>query len=635
MGAVILGKMHLRWCDRCNVPVLEQKACSICGSLTREVKLTPPGDARPAFDSDKKRLRAIIDSQYGAGTGELVVPEGHIVLLNKAPDLDRMDEVIIDGEVVGTLRFGLATGEKFLLRPSSAARVAPKATKGWIRIDGVAADAIRTKKASALAVGVHDCDPAIRAGSDVLVLDPDWKAVSVGTSKMSSEQMMRHERGTAVKTRWTAEQQTSTAETKLSDWTAALAANRDVMERRTNDAVQFIKRVVGESRLPVAVSFSGGKDSLATLLLVLEAGIRPKLIFVDTGLEFPETKANVREAAYEYGLDLIVESAGDSFWKNLPRFGPPAKDFRWCCKTCKLGPATQLILKNFPDGVLSFIGQRAYESQQRAQKPSVWRNPWTPNQLAASPIQKWTALHVWLFLMSKKARANPLYEKGLERIGCFMCPATDLAELRLVKGLTEEYARWQEFLDAYAERTGRPKEWLAYDLWRWKRMPKSVLDEIGIPEIPSPSTEDLDLAPLEFRSTSGYSPCVQGLSMEGIFTRALPMDRVANMMNIIGEVTTSPDGSIAESESVTVFRDGPVMIKAGDERMLRSKAAVLTEVVQRAVSCAGCGICLGRCKKGALHLEGQVVVDQEKCDHCGACLGPCPAVKFRDGELDI
>ncbi len=634
MGAIILGKMHLRWCDQCNVPVLEQKSCSLCGSETREVKLTPPGDARPAFEADKQRLRGIIDSQYGPGTGVTVVPEGRIVLLNKAPDLDRMDEVIVDGEVVGTLRFGLATGEKFLLRPSSAARVASLATKGCIRIDSAAADAIRNKKASALAVGVLECDPSIRAGMDVLVLDPEGNAVSVGTSKMSSEQMMRHERGTAVKTRWSVEPSARTANGRDSDWPSALAANREVIGRRTKEAAEFVKKVVDESELPVAVSFSGGKDSLATLLLVLDAGISPKLIFVDTGLEFRETRANVERTAGRYGLELIVESAGDSFWRNLPRFGPPAKDFRWCCKTCKLGPATQLILKNFPGGVLSFIGQRAYESQQRAQKPPVWRNPWTPNQLAASPIQKWTALHVWMYLMSKGAEVNPLYEKGLERIGCFMCPATDVAELRRVRELTAEYGRWQRFLDEYAARTGRAREWLVNDLWRWKRLPKSVLEEIGVPEMP-PSSEESDMGPLEFRSTSGYSPCVEGLSMEGIFSRPLPMDRVANMMNIIGEVTTSPDSSIAESRSVTVFREGPVMIKAQDEGALRRKAGQLQEVVQRAVDCAGCGICLGRCKNGALHLDGQVVLDPEKCDHCGACLGPCPAVRFREAELDI
>jgi phosphoadenosine phosphosulfate reductase len=123
--------------------------------------------------------------------------------------------------------------------------------------------------------------------------------------------------------------------------------------------------------------------------------------------------------------------------------------------------------------------------------------------------------------------------------------------------------------------------------------------------------------------------------MEGVFSGPLPMDRVANMLSIIGPVTTSPDMNIAEVRSITVFSEGPVMVKARDENELREKASMLREVVFRAVNCAGCGICTVRCKNGALHLDGQVIIDLKKCNHCGACLGPCPAVKFREDELDI
>jgi phosphoadenosine phosphosulfate reductase len=637
VGAIILGKIHLRWCDSCNLPVLEQASCGICGGKTRQVELTPPGDARPAFESDITRIRKLIDDQFGKGAGRAVIPEGRIVLLNKAPDIDRMDEIILDGEVVGAVRFTLLNEERFLPRPISAERIAPLVKKSWVKIDPVAAEAVRTKKASTLAVGVLECDREIEPGKEVLVLDQEGGAVSVGVAKMSSSEMMAHKRGTAVKTRWSVSGTPSKTIQKAAGWGDVIAANREVISRRVQEAKKFILKIIEESKLPVAVSYSGGKDSLATLLLVLEAGVRPKLIFVDTGLEFEETKKNVIETAKIHDLELVVESAGESFWKNLDHFGPPAKDFRWCCKTCKLGPATQLIQKNFPEGVLSFIGQRAYESQQRAEKSKVWRNPWTPNQLAASPIQKWSALHVWIYLFSKGAKVNPLYAEGLERIGCFMCPATDMAELRKVREISPQYARWQGFLDEFAEKNGRPSAWLEYDLWRWKRIPKSVLDELapignGISALAIPAPES---AQLEFRSTSGYSPCVEGLSMEGVFSRPLPMDRVANMLSIIGPVTTSPDMNIAEVRSITVFSEGPVMVKARDENELREKASMLREVVFRAVNCAGCGICTVRCKNGALHLDGQVIIDLKKCNHCGACLGPCPAVKFREDELDI
>lgn len=616
---------------------MEQSSCGKCGEKTRSVKLTPPGDARPAFDSDIERIRSLVDDQFGPGTGELVLPQGRLVLLNKAPDIDRMDEVIVDGEVAGAVRFSLMTGDKFLLRPKSALAIAPEVRKSWVKIDGGAVQPIREKRASALAIGVLDCDQSIVPGTEVIVLDPEGRPVTVGTSKMSATEMLEHKRGTAVKSRWVVDSDEHHSHGPAAEWRDAVNANGEVLLRRTQESVEFIKRIVRDNQLPVAVSYSGGKDSLATLLLVLDAGIRPKLIFVDTGLEFEETVKNVDETARQFSLDLIIESAGDAFWKNLTHFGPPAKDFRWCCKTCKLGPATRLIQKNFPGGVLSFIGQRAYESEQRARKGSVWRNPWTPNQLAASPIQKWTALHVWLYLFSKGAKVNPLYEKGLERIGCFMCPATDLAELRRVRAISPEYGRWQTVIDSHSRARRLPNEWLEFDLWRWKRLPKSVMDEIGMKEasFAAGSGKEGAESPLEFRSTSGYSPCVEGISMEGVFSKELQMDRVANLLNMIGEVAVSPDGRIAEVDKMTVFLEGPVMVKAKDEKELRRKSVQLKEAVFRAMDCAGCGICVARCETGALRLEGQVRIDVERCTHCGSCFGPCPVVIFKEDELDI
>lgn len=637
MGEIRLGKIHLRWCDACNVPVLEQGSCGVCGARTREVKITPPGDARPAFEFDIARIKSLIDLQFGGGAGEAIIPDGHIVILNKAPDIDRMDEVIVDGRVVGAVRFGLASGEKFILRPAGAVIIAGDAERNWVEVDDGAARAIRAKSASTLAVGVTACDPEISPGAEVIVRDSAKRAVSIGLSKMSSSEMLAHKRGTAVKTRWIVDEQDQQHPSRSASWEEVITANREVMDRRVREAKEFIRKTVRENGLPVAVSYSGGKDSLATLHLVLDSGITPKLLFVDTGLEFEETKRNVEEIADEFGLELVTESAGDAFWKNLEHFGPPARDFRWCCKTCKLGPATRIIQRNFPEGVLSFIGQRAYESEKRAAKGKVWRNPWTPGQLAASPIQKWTALHIWLYLFSKKANVNPLYMEGLERIGCFMCPATDLAELRRVKGMGREYSRWQDYLAAYSKQRGMADSWLAYDIWRWKRIPSSVVDELRLAGI----TLDLETetrgraAPLEFRYTSGYSPCVEGLSMEGIFSEPLDMQRVSNLLNIIGDVTSSPDGSIAEVEKITVFAEGPVMVKAKDEQELKAKAAKIREVVFRAMNCAGCGICIARCKAGALSLDGTVRLDEELCTHCGSCLGPCPVVQFRDDELDI
>jgi len=64
--------------------------------------LTPPGDVRPAFEANIRLLREIINQQFGDKCGEYMFPDDQIVLMNKIPALDRMDEIIVDGEVIGT-----------------------------------------------------------------------------------------------------------------------------------------------------------------------------------------------------------------------------------------------------------------------------------------------------------------------------------------------------------------------------------------------------------------------------------------------------------------------------------------------------------------------------------------------------
>ncbi len=72
------------------------------------------------------------------------------------------------------------------------------------------------------------------------------------------------------------------------------------------------------------------------------------------------------------------------------------------------------------------------------------------NQIGASPIQNWTAMHVWLYLFSKNAPYNRLYEEGFDRIGCWLCPSAEMADLIRVR---ESYPElWKCFEEALERR---------------------------------------------------------------------------------------------------------------------------------------------------------------------------------------
>jgi phosphoadenosine phosphosulfate reductase len=601
------------------------------------MEITPPGDARPGFSHDIELARRTLDSQFGPGAGAAVLPEGRLVVLNKAPALDRMDEVIADGAVLGTMRYDVGRGWTFLPRMQAARAMEAVMTKGRIVADDGAVPFV-LKGSNLLAPGVVDVDPGIKAGDEVVVLDRQGHAIAAGLARMASEDMTPGARGMAVKVRWVEEWRDG-PEMRASTWEDAIEANRPEMDRKVSEAVAFMKRVIGQHDLPAMISFSGGKDSLATLLVAKRAGLDLPVFFIDTGLEFPETIQHVKDVAARHGSRLIVEQAPrEAFQEGLRVFGPPGRDYRWCCKTNKLGPTVRAIMKHYPDGVLSFIGQRRYESEARASKPRVWNNPWTPGQVGASPIQNWTALHVWLLIMSEGEKANPWYERGLDRIGCFLCPASDLAELELVKEGSPLYADWLEALRQHAGSRGLPQEWIDYGAWRWRRMPSSYrqeLDKAGI-EIGRGESKAEEPTNLRLFLAKGVSPCIMGFSIEGAFSRPLDLDRVKNVLNLIGPVELSTAEGWCSVDGVTVFEEGAVIAKGPDVEGLKEKVEEVRRAVVNAEECVGCGVCIARCCEGALRIElGKIVVNEATCIHCGRCAEPCPAVTFGDAAFDF
>jgi len=639
MGAVILGKNHLRWCYSCNLPIMESKQCPVCGAGTKEMILTPPADARPAFDHDISLVRKLVDKDFGEGAGTALLPDGHIVLMNKAPSIDRMDEVVVDGAVVGTIRYDIGEGWKFITRMQGALRIGKRFSKGFVVCDPGAVVFIKESK-NLMAPGVNDAHPDVKIGDEVIIVDPDMNVIATGIARMSAQEMKESDKGVAVKTRWYKTEEFRDLHIEHT-WEDVVKANQGIIDKRVSEAVSFMKSTIERNNLPAAVSFSGGKDSLACLLLALDAGLDIPILFIDTGLELSETVEHVHDVVKRHDLKLIEEKApSDAFFGNVKFFGPPAKDFRWCCKTNKLGPTVSAINKNFPDGVLSFIGQRKYESEARNVKPRVWRNPWTPGQLGASPIQSWSAMHVWLYIFSKKEPFNVWYTRGLDRIGCFLCPASDLSELEIISEYSDRSPQWQKFLEEYREANGLPAEWKDFGLWRWKSAPLSIKEEVkkvtgkDVPELTKKRSSDK--GPIIMKVQEGYSPCVIGYSVEAALSRPIDLKKLKPFTHAIGwHVELDEENDILTADMITFHGAGSIISKANVEKDARVRIDEAFQLVVRAEQCIGCGLCVARCSPKALYLkDGKVEIHEDECIFCKDCFGPCPAVKFGSDQSD-
>jgi phosphoadenosine phosphosulfate reductase len=621
--------------------------CALCGTPTIKCKTTPPGDTRPAFTHDIELIRQTIDFQYGASVGPKVIPDRKLVVLNKAPALDRRNEIILDGIIIGALYFDILHQRwKFLPKVEGARRLWLAGCNKWVKIYEGAVNPL-IKGANLLAPGVKDCDPFIQPGDDVIIITPSDEVLGVGVAKFSGETILTTKRGMVVKMKRCGPPAPPSIRQDGQTWDMAVQANMQVLNLKAEKAIQFMRSVADTYRKPKAVAYSGGKDSLCLLLLALEAlGDQFDVFFADTGIEFPETIDNVFTTMNDLGIEnrLIYKKTEANWEIMLNKFGPPARDFRWCCKLLKLSPTAQIIRENYPEGVVTFLGVRRYESQPRAQEHRVWKNPFVPGQIGASPIKNWTALHVWLYLLMKNAVVNPLYYKGFERIGCIYCPAMKLSELHEIKETHEHlYRFWMEFLNNWAKSNGYAEEWATYGFWRWKKLVKGQIRVAEQLDLQINKLEShIDIQPTRYvikekiRSKDG-----DFYTLEGRFPYPIDIQRIGNLLHILGRSWTSESFDQVNMQidefSVIIFADGT--FKMNTSRLNAGKRLIknLTKIMLRAQNCVGCGFCEIFCPQGATTLEAQYnypIIDEKKCINCAQCLNTCPSLlRFSEKPL--
>ncbi len=636
-----LGPLLLSWCDHCNVPIASGSHCGYCDGATRHVSIAPPGDVRPAFAGDLERLIKSITRQYGTRAAQALFPSDKVVLLNAIPDLDRCEEVILDGQIIGLHRFRLENMEwEFVPKLEGGRRLAKVSQNKLVVIYDSAVDFI-VSGANVLRPGIKDADSGIKPGDYVLVVNEQGLVVLTGLAAMTGEEMKTGERGLAVRKRYWGPPSEAKLLPRGQTWKKVLKANSPLLQRLEKKAINFVQDTVTEFNRPIAVAFSGGKDSLAVLILVKKA--LPKqdfhVMFIDTGIEFPETIENVFASVSTLGLKdcfLIKHVDKDQFFRVLNQFGLVARDFRVCCKTVKLGPTAQLIEEHFPKGCLSFIGQRRYESRRRASSGPIWENPWVPNQIGASPIHNWTALMVWLYLFQEKAPYNDLYKRGFERIGCMFCPASTMSEFDMIAACyPQEWQRWYEVALSIAEREGLSEKWVKYGFWRWKKHPPKIIDlakQLNIP-LKTPS-EEIPKEQLSYTISSLQKDPVEGSSIQGQFNQPIALNQAMAFLPVLGRITQDIERDLIqivfeENDNLKcdLFGSGNFIVY-GPENLLKKTAEELVKTILRGLLCTGCGSCQTLCPHNAIILKsGRSIVNATKCTHCMICIqGKCPTL---------
>ena len=370
-----------------------------------------------------------------------------------------------------------------------------------------------------------------------------------------------------------------------------------------------------------------------------------KVLFVDTGIEFPETVKYVEESSKLLGFQdkLIVEKvSSEVFWKAFEMFGPPGRDFRHCCKFAKLAPIKRAIDRLYAgEQCISFVGQRRYESFQRTGS-DVWQNSYVSNQINVSPIQNWNSLMIWMYIKWRDLPYNPLYDAGYERIGCWVCPSSDMAQFNILKeNHTDLYDKLHSAVNKWREEKGLSEDYWKYGLWRFKNIPRKMisalsLNQNNLKEV-SP-TNELSAFQIEL------SDCVtMPLSIIGNFSNGINLEKISSALIMIGRVQSNKKLNFLrvfnKKYSIIIYGDGTFKINFRKQKNLstfevRKVIKNFVYTVLRALECINCELCVGKCEYEAISIQSNIIyVKKENCIKCNQCSEVCPIVTVVHRDL--
>ena len=200
------------------------------------------------------------------------------------------------------------------------------------------------------------------------------------------------------------------------------------------------------------VSFSGGKDSTALLLKMIENNMQiDDIIFLDTTVEFPEMYAHIdkvekyinrpitklkAEKDFEYMLLHYEKKKG----KNKGQKGYSFPDFRnrWCTNYFKQRVIKKYLKEKYKGFEIVEYHGIAIDEPKRLEK--------NKNKNIKYPLAEWniTEQEALEYCYNRGFYWNGLYKK-FHRVSCWCCPLKSLKELKVI------YKEYPEFLKKLEE----------------------------------------------------------------------------------------------------------------------------------------------------------------------------------------
>ena len=409
------------------------------------------------------------------------------------------------------------------------------------------------------------------------------------------------------------------------DIPAMVEKNRDLLEKLAAETIKKIYNIYVEymDRVDVFyVAFSGGKDSVVALDLVQRAlpHNKFKVLFGDTGMEFPDTYKIVEEIE-QHCKDAKIEflRAKSDFdpkvtWRE---FGPPAQTMRWCCSVHKTAPQI-ILLREYTNNPhfrgMAFTGIRGDESASRSEYEGISHGEKVRGPYSCHPILEWNSAELFSYIYERQLLINDAYKKGNSRAGCLVCPLA-----------TSKNMYFKEQAYSFSD-----------EGYRTTTTFNNIILETTSKELSNPSAvkEFMDIGGWKARRSGkelSFAKSYTNESFEqGVLT--IQVSRIETdwkqWIKTIGNVTFLENGNVEvlcrdklyhiEIAENTNGLTATVVIGKNTQKDIYFMSELKT-VFRKTAYCIGCRVCEANCPHGFISMkDGHVTID-DRCVKCKKC----------------
>lgn len=402
------------------------------------------------------------------------------------------------------------------------------------------------------------------------------------------------------------------------DIPAMVDKNRQLMEQLVQETIKKIYNTFIEYQDKVDVfyvAFSGGKDSVVVLDLVQRALPHNcfKVLFGDTGMEFPdtyETVEKIKQICAEEKIEFLQAKSKLKPENTWQIFGPPAVTIRWCCSVHKTTPQIMQLREVLqkPDFTgMAFTGVRGDESLSRSEYDAISYGGKHSGQYSCHPILEWNTAELFLYIYENGLTFNNAYKKGNTRAGCLVCPMSQ------GKHDYMKYKNYPDDTDLFINKiittSGKNFSKENYDrfveqgYWRTRKSGRE----------------------LSFGHDKHVFEIVKG---QNVITVQKKNEYWKEWAKTIGQVTSLGDGEFSIAYEGKSYAIRTISTQEGGEQFTfpnieNSKSdikflSLFKSVIIKSVYCVNCGYCAAECKSGCIDMANGVHISNQ-CKHCFSC----------------